>query len=104
MDAGIPREFKLNRSEWAAARKRAIASLDHICAICHRPIDVSLAAFHPLAVEVDHIVPRSRGGSFYALENLQLTHSRCNRQKGARMDADYPEGEVINYVPQSNAW
>jgi 5-methylcytosine-specific restriction endonuclease McrA len=111
MDAGLPREFKLNRSEWAAARKRAIQSLDPTCAICHRYIDVTLPKKDPatgiwndLAVEVDHIVPRSRGGAMYAVENLQLTHSRCNRQKGARMDSDYPEGEVTNYFPQSNAW
>lgn len=98
------RVIKLNRTEWAAARRRAIASLDHMCAICHRPIDIALPAFHPMAVEVDHIVPRSRGGSYYALDNLQLTHSKCNRQKGAKMAEDYPEGEVINYVPLSNPW
>lgn len=104
MDGALPRVIKLNRTEWAAARRRAIASLDPICAICHRPIDLEAAPFSPLAVEVDHIVPRSRGGALYALENLQLTHSQCNRKKGARMDSDYPEGEVTNYFPQSNAW
>lgn len=103
MDA-LPRAPKLNRTEWAAARQRAISSLDAICAICHKPIDLEAPKNTPLAVEVDHIVPRSRGGALYALENLQLTHHRCNRQKGAKMASDYPEGEVINYVPQSNAW
>lgn len=104
MDAGLPRKQKWNKTEWALARKRAIASKDHICALCHTFIDVEAPAFSPLAVEVDHIVPRSRGGSLYELENLQLTHSKCNRKKGARMAEDYAEHTVVNPVPLSNAW
>lgn len=100
----LPRKEKWNRTEWAAARKRAIATLDPLCAICHRPIDLEAPAFSPLAVEVDHIIPRARGGPMYALDNLQLTHSQCNRKKGARMADDYTEGEAINQVPVSNAW
>lgn len=100
----MDRPQKWNRTEWAAARKRAIATLDPICAICHRAIDLEAAPFSPLAVEVDHIVPRARGGQLYALDNLQLTHSQCNRKKGARMADDYTEGEAINQVPLSNAW
>ena len=102
---------KLNRSEWALVRKRAITSLEPICAICHTDIDVTLPREDPdtgiwndLSVEVDHITPRVRGGQLYALENLQLTHSRCNRRKGAKMDSDYEGLEVENQVPWSNAW
>lgn len=111
MDAGIPRIQKWNKTEWALARKRAIATLDPECAICHKYIDTDLpmtdpatGARNPLSVEVDHIVPRSRGGSLYALENLQLTHMVCNRKKGARMAEDYAEQKAINQVPQSNPW
>lgn len=104
MDVGLPRIQKWNKTEWALARSRAIASKDHICAICHKFIDVEAPAFSPLAVEVDHIVPRSRGGSLYELDNLQLTHSRCNRQKGAKMASDYEGLEVTNPVPLSNNW
>jgi len=93
-----------NKTEWANARKRAIASKDPVCAICHGPIDLEAPAFSPLAVEVDHIVPRSRGGAIYDIDNLQLTHSRCNRQKGAKMSSDYDGLEVSNSVPLSNAW
>lgn len=35
------------------------------------------------ALEVDHVVPRSRGGS-NALHNLQLLCGPCNQAKGAR--------------------
>lgn len=104
MDGVLPPVQKLNGTEWAAARKRAIASLDAICAICHTPIDLDAPKNTPFAVEVDHIVPRSRGGQLYALENLQLTHHRCNRKKGARMAEDYAGQTVVNTVPLSNPW
>lgn len=104
MDVGVPRRQKWNKTEWALARKRAIASKDPVCAICHTHIDIEAPPFSPLAVEVDHIVPRSRGGAIYELDNLQLTHSRCNRQKGSKMASDYAGLEVTNPVPLSNAW
>lgn len=111
MDVALPRKQKMQGVEWANARRRAIASLDPTCAICHTYIDVKLPMTdphtglrNPLAVEVDHIVPRARGGSLYELDNLQLTHSRCNRQKGSKMADDYVGKEVINPVPLSNAW
>jgi len=34
---------------------------------------------------VDHIIPKSRGGSD-ALDNLQIAHRSCNEQKGNRLD------------------
>lgn len=104
MDAGLPRKLAWSKTEWALARKRAIASKDSVCAICHTPIDLEAPPFSPLAVEVDHIVPRIRGGAFYELDNLQLTHSKCNRKKGARMAEDYVGLEVVNPVPLSNNW
>lgn len=107
----IPSTQKWNRTEWAATRKRAIATLDPMCAICHKYIDLELpmkdpatGAWNGLAVEVDHKVPRSRGGALYALDNLQLTHNACNRKKGARMAEDYEEQQAINQVPLSNPW
>lgn len=103
MDASF-RVQKWNKTEWALARKRAIASKDPVCAICHRPIDLEAPAFSPLAVEVDHIVPRARGGAMYDLDNLQLTHSQCNRKKGAKMVSDYDGLKVENPVPLSNNW
>lgn len=104
MDMDLPRKRTWNKTEWASARKRAIASLDPMCAICHKYIDLEAPAFSPLAVEVDHIVPRARGGQLYALDNLQLTHSRCNRKKGARMAEDYEGLKIENPVPLSNNW
>lgn len=104
MDGVLPRKQKWNKTEWALARKRAIASKDPVCAICHTPIDLEAPPFSALAVEVDHIVPRARGGAMYDIDNLQLTHSRCNRQKGAKMASDYEGLNVQNPVPLSNNW
>jgi 5-methylcytosine-specific restriction endonuclease McrA len=33
--------------------------------------------------EVDHVRPIAKGGR-HSEDNLQLTHRRCNRKKGAR--------------------
>ena len=107
----LPNGEVWNQASWKEARKRAIASKEHVCAKCHQFIDVSLAMNlpngkrNPLAVEVDHIVPTSRGGPLYDLDNLQLLHMRCNRKKGAKMDSDYTGLETSkNMVPLSNAW
>lgn len=100
----VDRKVVLRGPDWVAVRKRAIASLDPVCAICHHPIDLEAPAFSPLAVEVDHIVPRARGGALYDIDNLQLTHSRCNRQKGKKMASDYVDDAVTNPVPLSNNW
>lgn len=104
MEGYLPKGQVWSKTEWAIARKRAIASKDPVCAICHKYIDIELPAFNPLAVEVDHIVPRSRGGGLYDLDNLQLTHSRCNRKKGAKMASDYDGLDTANPVPLSNNW
>lgn len=104
MDISLAKKGKLSGTEWAAARQRAINSLDPICAICHRMIDLEAPKNTALAVEVDHIIPRSRGGQLYALENLQLTHHSCNRKKGAKMASDYEHQKVENPFPVSNAW
>lgn len=105
-----PRQQKWNKTLWAEVRLRAINSLDPMCAICHKYIDIQLpmngpdGKRNPLSVEVDHIVPRARGGALYALENLQLSHMICNRRKGAKMDSDYDEQKATNQVPWSNPW
>lgn len=100
-----------NQASWKEARRRAIQSKDPYCGECQKFIDVTLpmklpdGSYNPLACEVDHIVPTSRGGPLYDLENLRLTHMRCNRKKGAKMSTDYDGLEAgVNPVPLSNPW
>jgi 5-methylcytosine-specific restriction endonuclease McrA len=47
-----------------------------LCGICRKPLDL-------FGIDFDHIVPLARGGS-HTRQNLQATHSYCNRAKGAR--------------------
>ncbi len=55
------------------------------CALCGKPIDYTLPMGHPMAYELDEIVPISRGGSPTDPDNLQATHAICNRRKGNRL-------------------
>lgn len=106
----LPNGEVWNQAAWKEARRRAIASKDPHCALCHNFIDLTLpmndenGKRNLMSVEVDHIIPTSRGGPMYAQENLQLTHLRCNRQKGAKMKSDYDGLEVVNQFPWSNQW
>lgn len=106
----LPYGEQWNQASWKAARKRAMASKEPICAICHMFVDVTLpmknedGTRNGMACEVDHRVPTSRGGQLYALDNLQLTHMRCNRKKGAKMETDYDGLHVGNPLPLSNKW
>lgn len=106
----MPGGENFNQAAWKNARRRAIQSKPHNCAECHLWIDVTLPMLDEdgkrnlLAVEVDHIIPISRGGPPYELENLQLTHMRCNRKKGAKMRSDYDGLNVSNPFPISHQW
>jgi 5-methylcytosine-specific restriction endonuclease McrA len=68
----------------ARLRQAAIGEVDYaqvlrdsggICGICKQPLQAS-------PVDIDHIVPLSKGGA-HTQTNLQATHMRCNRRKGA---------------------
>lgn len=53
-----------------------------VCQICHEPIDPKLAAGHPLAATIDHIVSVNAGGDWFEDDNLQAAHLKCNVAKG----------------------
>lgn len=90
---------------WQKVRKRAIASKDPICALCGNPIDMDAPSTSPTSCAVDHIIPVSRGGAPYDIDNLQLTHARCNREKSNRLREDYDElSNSDNICPLSNNW
>lgn len=54
------------------------------CGICATAIDPEVHYPDPQSVSVDHIVPRSRGGSDDQ-DNLQAAHLICNLRKRARI-------------------
>ena len=57
------------------------------CGICGQAVDMTLRRSDGLdCPSVDHIVPRSHGGS-HDPDNLQLAHLRCNMAKSDRVAA-----------------
>lgn len=52
-----------------------------ICGICGLGLDMTEDHISGYEFEVDHIIPRSRGGS-NEYSNAQLSHSECNKSKG----------------------
>ena len=77
---------KPNPRNGNGARRRAliarVRSLGMPCHICGLPIDYSLPAGHPLAYELDELVPVSRGGSPTDPGNVAPSHRICNQWRG----------------------
>lgn len=63
-----------------------VAQQGGLCGICGKPLPVELDEIH-----VDHIRPRSRGGTD-AVGNLQAAHAHCNQSKGANLTS----GTLLN--------
>jgi hypothetical protein len=69
----------LSTEELQTFRERLHAIQQGRCYICRNPVDLQL---HEGAIEIDHIEPLAVGGRDTDT-NLALTHSTCNRNKGA---------------------
>lgn len=65
--------------------RKKIMMTQKMCAICGRPVDFNLKYPHPLSATVDHIIPLAKGGHPSNLDNLQLAHWTCNRQKSDKL-------------------
>ena len=82
-------------------RKR-VAKRGDPCAICCKPIDYALPRGHPMAYELDEIVPVSRGGSPTDPDNVQPTHAICNRKKGNKLIEERLSTDLG--IPTSRDW
>ena len=49
----LPDGSVMDDKVWKVVRARAIASKDHVCALCGNPIDMEAPPKHPLSCEVD---------------------------------------------------
>ena len=76
-----------HRTVYESNRKK-ILKLQDTCAICGKPVDKKLKAPHPLAPTIDHIIPVAKGGHPSDIDNLQLAHATCNRQKSDKLFKD----------------
>ncbi len=74
-----------------AGQLAALAERDGwVCWLCDGQIDPSLPRSLPGAASIDHVVPRSRGGTS-DLRNLRLAHRRCNGRRGSSLpELDWP--------------
>ncbi len=88
--------------------KKKILATQEICGICGKPVDKSLKYPHPLSPVIDHIIPIAKGGHPSDIDNLQLAHWTCNRQKSDKLimhkDVDKPEVISNRVLPQSMDW
>lgn len=65
--------------------KKRIFQTSTVCGICGRPVDYSLKYPHPLSACIDHIIPLAKGGHPSDINNMQLAHWCCNRQKSDKL-------------------
>ncbi len=72
---------ELHSAQWKRFRRAFIAYAVPVCGICGEWVDKSLRGTDRLGPTVDHILPRSRGGSEFDLTNCQLAHQHCNAKK-----------------------
>lgn len=89
--------------------KKIIMATQEVCGICGRPVEKDKYKFpHPLSPCIDHIIPIDKGGHPSALENLQLAHLCCNREKSDKLfkKPDKKEEEVIDntILPLTMDW
>lgn len=99
-----------HRGAFERNKKKVYATQSH-CGICGKIVDMNLKYPHPLSKCVDHIIPLAKGGHPSDLENLQLAHWTCNRQKSDKLIAskgtvDSNKSEVLSnrLLPQSMDW
>ena len=73
-----------HRGQFEKNKKRIYAT-QTVCGICGRPVDMNIKYPNPLSKCIDHIIPVSRGGHPSDINNLQLAHWTCNRQKSDKL-------------------
>lgn len=99
-----------HRGQFEKNKKRIYAT-ETCCAICGKPVDFTQKYPHPLSACIDHIMPVSKGGHPSDIDNLQLAHWTCNRQKSDKIISnastiDSNSTEVISNrnLPQTIDW
>lgn len=96
-----------HRASLERNKKRILATQD-ICGICGKPVDKKLKGTNPMAPCIDHIIPIAKGGHPSDIDNLQLAHWSCNRQKSDKLfrNVEQKTPQVIGNrnLPQSMDW
>ena len=75
---------RVNAYAWSRHLPDLLARDNHTCGICSQHIDTTLKYPNPMSATVDHILPRSLGGT-NDVDNLQPSHALCNSTKQDRI-------------------
>ena len=87
--------------------KKIIFKTQNTCGICGRPVDFNIKTPEPMSAVIDHIIPVSKGGHPSDMDNLQLAHWTCNRQKSDKLFVIKKEEPKVlgnRNLPQSISW
>lgn len=101
-----PDQDGTHRLAFERAKKKIFAT-QTVCGICGKPVDFGLKYPHPLSPCIDHIIPVAKGGHPSDLDNLQLAHWCCNRQKSDKLfskTAPKVQAVAARQLPQSCDW
>lgn len=93
---------KKNQALRNRLRARIFSQADN-CAICGFAVDKTLGPYLPESPELDEKIPVARGGDPYDINNLQLTHRKCNRAKSDKMPMHLVV-QKVEQIPHSNRW
>lgn len=63
------------------------------CWLCRRPIDLAASGRSKWGLTLDHVLPRSLGGS-NAIENLRPAHHYCNSKRRNKLPSARPRIEI----------
>lgn len=89
---------ELTTYRWKQLRKRVLAE-ETVCWLCGLPLDFDAPPKSRWAPSVDHVVPRSQGGSVFDRSNLRAAHAGHNSARG---DGTRTRPAVPS--PQSRRW
>ena len=78
------KQYKTTARRKRRFRRKMFIQQNGYCGICYERLGDPLS----LDVNVDHIIPRARGGTNHP-DNLQLVHEICNTEKGSKVDEHY---------------
>lgn len=97
-----------HRGQFEKNKKRIYAT-QTACGICGQLVDFGAKYPHPLSPCIDHIIPIAKGGHPSDMDNLQLAHWWCNRQKSDKLFnikvQEQQQQEISNRVlPLSINW
>ena len=100
-----PDRMGAHRANYEKNKKRILAT-QNVCGICGHPVDFTLKYPHPMSATIDHIIPVVKNGHPSDINNLQLSHLTCNRQKSDKLFKNQGEPKVLGNrnLPQSMDW